>query len=70
MMMSMPIQQEGFSAEQMDMSLSSVSEVETAFDINEILNWLDDLWQSGDLAGSMTEQEYQEFRETVENSEE
>jgi alpha-tubulin suppressor-like RCC1 family protein len=65
MMMSMP---EGFSAEQMDMSLSSVSEVETVFDINEILNWLDDLWQSGDLAGSMTQEEYLEFRETVENS--
>ena len=69
MMMSMPMQQESFSAEQLDMSLLSVPTVETVFDINEILDWLDDLWFGGDLAGSMTEKEYQEFRETIENSE-
>ncbi|MDD5134044.1 MAG: right-handed parallel beta-helix repeat-containing protein [Phycisphaerae bacterium] len=34
-----------------------------------LLDWLDEIWQSGDLAGSMTQEEYQEFRGSIENSE-
>ncbi|MGA2914797.1 MAG: right-handed parallel beta-helix repeat-containing protein [Sedimentisphaerales bacterium] len=36
--------------------------------IKELLKWLDEVWLSGDLKDSMTENEYQEFRKTVEQS--
>jgi len=46
-----------------------VSEVEP-FDVNETLDWLDDLWISGELTGSMTEAEFEAFRNSIENYEE
>ena len=81
MMMSMPPQSSGielFSSESLAMESVEaieyveppvVSEVEP-FDVNETLDWLDDLWISGELTGSMTEAEFEAFRNSIENYEE
>jgi subtilisin family serine protease len=37
-------------------------------DIKEILDWLDEIWLSGDLDESITEEEFLEFRKSVEES--
>lgn len=37
-------------------------------DLKELLNWLDEVWLSGELKDSMTEDEYLEFRKLVEQS--
>jgi len=37
-------------------------------DIEEIIEWLDERWFSGELEGVMSEAEYLDFREAVENS--
>lgn len=36
--------------------------------IGELLNWLDEIWFSGDLKETMTEEEYLEFRKAIEES--
>jgi parallel beta-helix repeat protein len=47
----------------------NVDEIVEPVDVNEIINWLDDLWQNDDsIRGSMTEDEYLEFRMTIEES--
>jgi alpha-tubulin suppressor-like RCC1 family protein len=47
----------------------SVEAVQQSFDVNETLNWLDDLWQNDEtIRNSMTEQQYLEFRQSIENS--
>ncbi|HBR19662.1 MAG: hypothetical protein A2Y13_01780 [Planctomycetes bacterium GWC2_45_44] len=51
-------------------SAESVEPIEDVFDVNETLDWLDDLWTSGELAGSMTESEFETFRNSIENYEE
>lgn len=37
-------------------------------DIEELINWLEQLWLSGELNGYMTEDEYLEFRKAIEES--
>ncbi len=44
-----------------------VSEPEPA-DIDEILDWLDEVWLSGDIADIMTEEEFLAFRNSIEGS--
>jgi len=36
--------------------------------IEEMVNWLDEIWNAGDLNGTMTEQEYLEFRQAIEST--
>jgi hypothetical protein len=36
--------------------------------IEELLNWLDQAWLTGELSGIMTETEYLEFRQAIEGS--
>ncbi len=62
MMISMQVE-EGFMLE------SAAFEVEQAVDVNELVDWLDELWLSGDLNEAMNEQEYLEFRNAIEESE-
>jgi len=37
-------------------------------DIEEMVDWLDEIWNAGDLTGSMTEQDYLEFRQAIEST--
>jgi len=37
-------------------------------DIKEMVNWLDEIWNAGDLNGTMTEQDYLEFRQAIEST--
>jgi parallel beta-helix repeat protein len=48
-----------------------IAEVEpVVVDVNELLGWLDDLWQTDEEIGnSMSEEEYLEFKESIEESE-
>ncbi|MFA5292623.1 MAG: right-handed parallel beta-helix repeat-containing protein [Phycisphaerae bacterium] len=61
-------------AERMHLSKAesiSLSDTSKVFDVNEILNWLDELWKSDEeFKESMSEQEYLEFRKSIEKSEE
>jgi hypothetical protein len=36
--------------------------------VEELTNWLDEIWNTGDLQGIMTESEYLEFRESIKAS--
>jgi len=40
----------------------------TEVDIQQLENWLDEIWLNGDLKEIMTEEEYLEFRESIEDS--
>jgi alpha-tubulin suppressor-like RCC1 family protein len=53
------------------MSLASESmQIEQAVDVNSLLNWLDDAWANDpNIRNSMTEAEYLEFRNSIENAE-
>ncbi|MEN6383665.1 MAG: right-handed parallel beta-helix repeat-containing protein, partial [Phycisphaerales bacterium] len=54
------------------MSLSSQQvRAEEIVDVNGLLNWLDDMWQNDvEIRNSMTEAEYQEFRNSIQQSDE
>lgn len=39
-------------------------------DVTNLLEWLDEIWLNGDLEGHMTEDEYLEFRKSIEDSKE
>ena len=41
---------------------------EQVIDVEGLLNWLDEVWLSGDLKGFITEDEFLKFRESVEQS--
>jgi len=45
----------------------ATSNIEAAapVDVNELTNWLDEVWLTGELNGIMTESEYLEFRNTI-----
>jgi hypothetical protein len=60
MMMSMDTEQE-FSSEE-----SMAFEAEQIVDVNSLVDWLDELWLDGDLKETMDEEEYLEFRKSVE----
>jgi hypothetical protein len=48
---------------------SEQAQVEQIVDVNQILNWLDELWQNdNEIRNSMTEEEYLEFRKSIEDS--
>jgi hypothetical protein len=36
--------------------------------IEEMVDWLDEIWNAGDLNGTMTEQDYLEFRQAIEST--
>jgi hypothetical protein len=40
-------------------------EAAATVDVNELTNWLDEVWLTGELNGMMTESEYLEFRNTI-----
>ncbi|MFA5292803.1 MAG: right-handed parallel beta-helix repeat-containing protein [Phycisphaerae bacterium] len=47
-----------------------VVEIEQVFDVNQVLDWLDELWKNDEeFIESMSEQEYLEFRKSIEDSE-
>jgi len=50
-------------------SIAESAEISEPVDVNAILDWLDDAWQNdADIRNSMTEAEYLEFRNSIEQS--
>ena len=48
-------------------AVESIS-AEIPVDIDSLVDWLDEVWLSGELSDAMTEEEYLEFKETIEQS--
>jgi len=60
---------EPLKAEQKFLSSSAELQVEQKVDIDEIINWLDQLWQTDkDIRDSTSETDWQEFIENVKQS--
>ena len=54
-------------AESASLMVSAETE-EIPVDVDSLVDWLDEVWLSGELSDAMTEEEYLEFKETIEQS--